>query len=146
MTVPWWRKLLRDYLSTLSGPGLVLNILLFKFFWGFFQDTPTTAKQALFALHKVYIERSGGSFALEQRIAANNKPKLQYTNGTVNGNATNSDCDSSTDSDKEEVGKHYEPCICEISPLVSYAGENLKRFIEQKKVFTSPTLLCEYDS
>jgi hypothetical protein len=56
-------------------------------------------------------------------------------NGIVNGH-----------SDVQKLEMLNEPCICEISPLVSYARENLKKFIDQKKVFTSPTLLCEYYS
>jgi hypothetical protein len=37
--------------------------------------------------------------------------------------------------------KPEEQCICEISPLLSYAGENLEKFVQAKKVFKSPALL-----
>ena len=96
------------------------------------QDTPQTAREALFALHKVYLERSGGRFEPVQGKSS----KLIQNGG-----------DAKLENGKLEEPplspKSDEPCICEISPLLSYAGENLERFVSQGHTFKSPTLLTE---
>ncbi len=104
----------------------------------FFQDTPTTAREALFALHKVYVERSGGSFetGTGKKSSGNDQKIIQNGDSLLaNGDSNDSDVEPKKKAEEEEQ------CICEISPLLSYAGENLEKFIEAKKVFTSPALL-----
>ncbi|OWA52320.1 UDP-N-acetylhexosamine pyrophosphorylase [Hypsibius exemplaris] len=71
-------------------------------------DTPTTARRAIFDLHSRYIEAAGGSF-VDQTDRA-------LTNG------------------------HAEHVVCEISPLVSYAGEGLADIVQGKR-FESPLSL-----
>ena len=97
------------------------------------QDTPKTAKEALFALHKVYLERSGGRFETVQgkssKLIQNGGGDAKLENGRLE--------------DQQPSRKSDEPCVCEISPLLSYAGENLERFVSQGHTFKSPTLLTE---
>jgi hypothetical protein len=93
------------------------------------QDTPTTAREALFALHKVYIERSGGRF--DHGVKSHPDHRL-IPNG-----------DSAGDDEKLENCVPAGQCVCEISPLLSYAGENLEKFVAERKLFRSPTLLSE---
>ena len=79
------------------------------------KDTPLTARTDLFRLHKSYFESAGGKII----------PKPRYEeNGTENGN------ESSTE------------VRCEISPLVSYAGENLSETAKDK-VYTTNMLLID---
>ena len=81
------------------------------------KDTPLTARTDLFRLHKSYFESAGGKII----------PKPRYKeNGTENGN------ESST-----------EVC-CEISPLVSYAGENLVEKAKDK-IYTTNMLLIDVE-
>ena len=92
------------------------------------QDTPTTAREALYALHKVYLERSGGRFETgSNKLIQNGGGDSHHENGQTNGQHNGGDSD--------------EACVCEISPLLSYAGENLERFSSQ--TFKSPTLLSK---
>ncbi len=63
------------------------------------KDTPTTARNSLFALHSVYVHRAGG-----------------------------------------EVVQDTEEVVCEISPLVSYAGEDLEELVKGRQ-FRSPVSL-----
>ena len=79
------------------------------------KDTPLTARTDLFRLHKSYFESAGGKII----------PKPRYEeNGTENGN------ESSTE------------VRCEISPLVSYAGENLVEKAKNK-IYTTNMLLID---
>ena len=43
----------------------------------------------------------------------------------------------------DNEASRQEQCICEISPLLSYAGENLEKFVNGRMFFKSPTLLSE---
>ncbi|XP_014677660.1 PREDICTED: UDP-N-acetylhexosamine pyrophosphorylase-like [Priapulus caudatus] len=80
------------------------------------KDTPTTARQDLFSLNHRRIEASGG--------------KLVKEDGTPIPAAV---CDG-----KSVI---LEPPTCEISPLVSYAGEGLKEKVAGKQ-FVPPFLLA----
>jgi UDP-N-acetylglucosamine/UDP-N-acetylgalactosamine diphosphorylase len=102
------------------------------------QDTPTTAREALFALHKVYVERSGGSFETGTNKSGSDGKII--SNGQTLANGESKDNGESNDNDGLKK-KPEEQCICEISPLLSYAGENLEKFVQAKKVFKSPALL-----
>ena len=79
------------------------------------QDTPTTAREALFALHKVYLERSGARFECGPSKLIQNGGDSNLANGHVNGHQNHSGS----------------ICVCEISPLLSYAGENLESYANQ---------------
>lgn len=97
------------------------------------QDTPKTAREALFALHKVCLGRSGGRF---EPVQAKSGKLIQ------NGDGGDAKLENGRVEDLPSP-KSSEPCVCEISPLLSYAGENLERFVSQGYTFKSPTLLTE---
>ena len=59
-------------------------------------DTPTTAREALYALHRKYVERAGGEMAA-----------VPATDGVA---------------------------VVEISPLLSYAEENLGQLVKGRKL------------
>ena len=81
------------------------------------KDTPLTARTDLFRLHKSYFESAGGKII----------PKPLYEEkGTENGNETSTEV------------------RCEISPLVSYAGENLVEKAKNK-IYTTNMLLIDVE-
>ena len=79
------------------------------------KDTPLTARTDLFRLHKVYFENAGGKII----------PKTSSTEGN--------------DGQTEKEGNVVQ---CEISPLVTYAGENLIEKAKDK-VYTTNMLLID---
>ncbi|KAG1958995.1 UDP-N-acetylhexosamine pyrophosphorylase isoform a [Pimephales promelas] len=82
-------------------------------------DTPTTARRSLLAQHYRWALAAGASFQDEQDKPIPSKHSM----------AQNED----------------PPAICEISPLVSYFGEGLEHFLEQKNL-NSPFLLDENEA
>ena len=78
------------------------------------KDTPLTARMDLFRLHKCYFENAGGKIV----------PK------------TSSEGNGERDENEENVVQ------CEISPLLSYAGENLSETAKDK-VYTTNMLLID---
>ena len=84
------------------------------------KDTPATAREALFSLHRRYVKRAGGEVVGEEAAAANG-------NGHHQGDA-------------EEEEENNSVVVCEISPLVSYAGEGLECLVKGKRL-ASPVLL-----
>ncbi|XP_070565093.1 UDP-N-acetylhexosamine pyrophosphorylase-like isoform X2 [Ptychodera flava] len=82
------------------------------------KDNPTTAKHALLSLHHRYILNAGGM--------------IQDPDGTLI---------PAIPSRKASEADSY-PVVCEISPLLSYAGEGLEQICNQRK-FTPPVLLTE---
>ena len=77
------------------------------------KDTPLTARTDLFRLHKGYFESAGGKIIAKHVV--NGTGKIE---------------------DEENVVQ------CEISPLLSYAGENLKKRAEGK-IYTTQQLLMD---
>lgn len=109
------------------------------------KDTPETARNALYKLHRMYIERAGGIIG----DRSNSPVKMNgHTNGSSNGiesngaglNAINgtSNCNHNHHKNHNNLGE--EEFICEISPLVSYDGEGLRGLVEGIR-FKSPVLL-----
>uniref|UniRef100_A0A0B7A6X1 UDP-N-acetylglucosamine diphosphorylase n=1 Tax=Arion vulgaris TaxID=1028688 RepID=A0A0B7A6X1_9EUPU len=78
------------------------------------KDTPTTCRQDLLNLHQRYILASGGRFV--------------HPDGTPYPDLT-----------KKQNRKEDDAAVCEISPLVSYAGEGLEEV--SNKSFVTPVLL-----
>ena len=77
------------------------------------QDTPSTARAHLYALHRSFILRAGGLIASRSRGSVS---------GTQEGDA------------RGEV-------TCEISPLVTYDGEGLEAIVKGR-LLSPPILLC----
>lgn len=77
------------------------------------KDTPTTSREDLYSLHARYVQEAGGQFVTE---------------------------DGSTISFNKRPGEKGETIKCEISPLVSFAGEGLTEMVSKKK-FVSPLVL-----
>ncbi|XP_067654818.1 UDP-N-acetylhexosamine pyrophosphorylase-like [Haliotis asinina] len=81
------------------------------------KDTPSTCRQALNNLHQRYIVQAGGKF-----VDSEGSVIQTQTSGIQNGN---------------ESGQSV---VCEISPLVSYAGEGLEEHVSGKEL-VSPVIL-----
>ncbi|XP_076471039.1 UDP-N-acetylhexosamine pyrophosphorylase-like [Babylonia areolata] len=88
------------------------------------KDTPTTCRNDLCTLHRRYALAAGAVFVHADGTPYPDIQSLRQ-NGTANGQSTH-------DAD--------ETVICEISPLVSYAGEDLDRLKGQK---LSPPVIIE---
>jgi len=80
------------------------------------KDTPSTARHALYSLHQRQILQAGGKFIDDEGVPIPLIPS------------------------QKSYLKYEEPFICEISPLVSYAGEGLEELVKGKK-FRPPLLL-----
>jgi len=77
--------------------------------------TPTHCRNALLALHQKWLRIAGASL-----INQDGKEASQM--GSPAGEDNNNDNDNNNEADKKYV------VLCEISPLVSYAGENLQSY------------------
>ncbi|XP_071955450.1 UDP-N-acetylhexosamine pyrophosphorylase-like isoform X2 [Antedon mediterranea] len=96
------------------------------------KDNPTTAKHALMSLHHRWVLNAGGSFVDKNDSlipAIPRKPKTMASDKNGNDRRSANDVDHSL-------------VICEVSPLVSYAGEGLEEVVSNKR-FQSPLLLTE---
>ena len=82
---------------------------------GALKDTPLTARTDLFRLHKRYFEEAGGQLIPETATSSENGDETNGQASTIR---------------------------CEISPLVSYAGENLEEKAKGK-TYTSNSLLID---
>ncbi|XP_061098870.1 UDP-N-acetylhexosamine pyrophosphorylase-like [Conger conger] len=80
------------------------------------KDCPTTARQALMALHKRWVLNAGGHFVSK---TDSHHPAVSSCNGAAD-----------------------EQIICEISPLVSYGGEGLEKMVNGQ-AFCSPLVIDE---
>ncbi|XP_065343095.1 UDP-N-acetylhexosamine pyrophosphorylase-like protein 1 [Cloeon dipterum] len=89
------------------------------------KDTPTSARHDLYSLHERYLRAAGGIFIDKSNTII--PPLTNGVNGTNGHEANNNDI--------EKCGlKRPEVIICEISPLVSYAGEGLAELVANKKL------------
>ncbi|RWS04311.1 UDP-N-acetylhexosamine pyrophosphorylase-like isoform X2 [Dinothrombium tinctorium] len=79
------------------------------------KDTPTTARQALSYLHEKYLVEAGGTFINDFNM------KSKKSDVTVNGSIKNSCIDD---------------VKCEISPLLSYEGEEIEHLVRGKSFHT----------
>ena len=82
---------------------------------GALKDTPLTARTDLFRLHQRYFEEAGGQLIPETATSAENGDETNGQASTIR---------------------------CEISPLVSYAGENLEEKA-RGKIYSSSFLLID---
>uniref|UniRef100_T1J9G2 UDP-N-acetylglucosamine diphosphorylase n=1 Tax=Strigamia maritima TaxID=126957 RepID=T1J9G2_STRMM len=104
------------------------------------KDTPSTARHALYSLHQRQILQAGGKFVDDEGVLIPLIPSSATGNGNrANSNGNGETCDTKHDSQKSYL-KYEAPFICEISPLVSYAGEGLEELVKGKK-FCPPLLL-----
>merc|ERR1712170_271797 len=81
--------------------------------------TPTHCRNALLALHQKWLRIAGASLINKDGVEASQM-------GSPAGEDNNND-----DSDNNNAEKKY-VVLCEISPLRSYAGENLQNFKDKE--------------
>ena len=87
-------------------------------------STPSACRRALFALHQKYVLAAGGVLVADGRKL----PQMRSPAAPREANNNdNNNCDEEAD------------VVCEISPLVSYAGEGLARFVKGKSIATPAT-------
>lgn len=93
------------------------------------KDTPTTARLSLYALHRQYIKQAGGRFDDDKCDS--------FVSVDLNGTTISEEKKDGAE-EKSTVG------ICEISPLVSYAGEGLEELVAGK-TFSGPVIISAPD-
>ena len=94
-------------------------------------STPTHCKEALFALHQKYLMNAGGVV-----VDADGKKMGLMRSPVTPKEANNNNNNNNSNNNK---------VVCEISPLVSYAGEGLKALVDGKS-FPSPVTFNDIHS
>ncbi|XP_043198733.1 UDP-N-acetylhexosamine pyrophosphorylase-like isoform X3 [Amphibalanus amphitrite] len=94
------------------------------------KDTPTTARLALCSLHQRYVLAAGGQF-----VDDDGRPIP-----LIPSPATGKPEEANNNKGQQAWVRWEDPVICEISPLVSYAGEGLEPLVAGRR-FVPPLLL-----
>ncbi|XP_052235171.1 UDP-N-acetylhexosamine pyrophosphorylase-like isoform X1 [Dreissena polymorpha] len=90
------------------------------------KDTPTTCRNDLFGLHRRWVDKAGAKFT--------------HKDGSVIPAITSSaNCAGGT-GDSKQTSEEFNEVVCEVSPLVSYEGEDLEAVVCGQK-FLSPVRL-----
>jgi len=94
--------------------------------------SPAHCRNAVYALHQKYVTAAGGTLVDAQGLAlpAMISPAAPKERKPSNNNIT----DSNNNKAKGQRKLSKEAVVCEISPLVSYAGEGLQYIVDGKQI------------
>jgi UDP-N-acetylglucosamine/UDP-N-acetylgalactosamine diphosphorylase len=89
------------------------------------KDTPTTARNSLYSLHRRFIQAAGGKFTPDSP-----SKNIIEINNNENGK------------DNDNIVTKVDPTAVEISPLVSYNGEGLDVYVQNSNgLFSAPLVI-----
>jgi len=95
--------------------------------------TPMHCRNALYALHQKYVRAAGGDL-----VGDDGKVLPQMSSP-----AEAKDKNNNEKFDKNNNDAKSQDLVCEISPLVSYAGEGLEQFVKDKRIMVPSSNIGE---